>query len=116
MASPEKKPGLPNVTEDDIAAAFGADATSFDPIERWHELFLTNYALASEIRDRAFTEARLIYDGKESSDQQAGRLMHIATYVIAIFEHAMQRERSEEIRRTTTLQFSDGDDGVGLPL
>ena len=116
MATPEKKPGLPNVTEEDIAAAFGADAVSSDAIERWNELLMKDPSLAFEIRDRAYNEATLIHRGNESSDQQAYRLMHIATYVIAILENAAQRERTEEIRRTTALPFSDGADDAGQPL
>jgi hypothetical protein len=116
MASPEKKPGLPSVTEDDIAAAFGADAVSSDAIERWNELILKDPSLALEIRDRAYAEAELIRRSNESSDQQAYRLMHIATYVIAILENAAQRERAEEIRRTTALPFSDDGDDEDQPL
>lgn len=116
MASPEKKPGLPNVTSADILAAFTADVLTTDALNRWTELFERDTSLALEIRDRAYTEAALIHRGNESSDQQADRLIHIATYVIAILEHAAQRERSEEIRRTTALPFSDDGDGVGQPL
>lgn len=116
MATPEKKPGLPIVTEEDIAAVFGADAVSSDAIERWNELLLKDPSLALEIRDRAYAEATLIHRGSESSDQQAYRLMHIATYVIAILENAAQRERTEEIRRTTALPFSDGGDDADQPL
>ena len=116
MATPEKKPGLPIVTEEDIATVFGADAVSSDAIERWNELLLKDPSLALEIRDRAYAEATLIHRGNESSDQQAYRLMHIATYVIAILENAAQRERTEEIRRTTALPFSDGGDDASQPL
>lgn len=116
MATPERKPGLPKVTEADILAVFTDDAITTDALDRWIELFQKNPSLALEIRDRAHTEATLSHDAKESSDQQTDRLINIATFIAAVIERAIERERAEEIRRITELPFSDGGDGVDQPL
>jgi hypothetical protein len=114
MASPERKAGLPKVELEDILAIFYEDASSDDLMERWATLDRKNHLLAFEIRDRAVTEGVLSRD--ESSSQRTDRMINFATYLAAVIEHAFERERAEEIRRTTALPFSDDGDDASQPL
>lgn len=125
MALPDKQPGLPDITESDIRALLADfaevddDVKDPDPYVRWETMRHKYPVLCKEIDNQARTEVLLSSMDVENSEQLTLRLNRFATHILQLLEIAIgriERERAEEIRRTTTLHFSDGDDGVGLPL